>query len=33
LPGQSTTDYLTSDAYKTWATSGKPAIYRKLRNQ
>ena len=33
LPGQSIPDYLESDAYKTWATSGKPAIYRKLRNQ
>jgi len=33
LPGQSIPDYLESEVYKTWATSGKPAIYRKLRNQ
>ena len=33
LPGQSPQDYLASEVYKTWVTSGKPAIYRKLRDQ
>ena len=32
LPGQSPQDYLASEVYKTWVTSGKPANYRKLRN-